>query len=159
MQKEPKFLVDFMLGRLAKWLRVFGYDTVYLKNESGKNPVLESLKEDRILVTRNMRLSGKPAWKLALIKSDDVSEQLKQLVTELKLDISKKRLFTICSVCNSPIEPVKDKNEIKALVPEYVFNTQNDFSKCSKCNKLYWHGTHMDLLLKDIKKAGITLKD
>lgn len=158
MNKEPKFLVDFMLGRLSKWLRIFGYDAKYIREKTTVTPVLESLKENRILLTRNSRLSEKRAWKLILVKSDKVGEQLKQVADELELDISKKRLFSRCSVCNCAIEPVADKNTIKAEIPEYVFNTQNAFSKCVKCGKIYWQGTHYELLLKELRSIGLKVE-
>ncbi|MFH1368134.1 MAG: Mut7-C RNAse domain-containing protein [Elusimicrobiota bacterium] len=193
MTKEPKFLVDFMLGRLAKWLRIFGYDARYMEppsrsakikiagSDTGRHPafnkvivpgfedggtreknnvspVLESLKENRILLTRNSRLSEKRAWKLVHIKSDRLEEQLKQLVQEFGINISRARLFTRCTVCNSPIERVSDKNEVRQAVPEYVFSTQDNFSKCVKCGKIYWQGTHWDLLLKKLESAGIKIR-
>ena len=76
MIDEPKFLVDFMLGRLAKWLRIFGYDTVYIEENERSNRILKSLQENRILLTRDQRLSKKRAWKLVLIKSDEIHGQI-----------------------------------------------------------------------------------
>jgi uncharacterized protein len=154
---EPRFLVDFMLGKLAKWLRVIGYDTVYVKLENRLTTVLQSLKENRIILTRDTKLSTKRAWGLTLLKSENFHEQIKQLVKELKLTVPRERLFSRCTICNSKIEPVKDKNEIRDIVPKYVFDTQNDFSFCRQCNKAYWQGTHMGLLLKELSRLGIAV--
>jgi uncharacterized protein len=160
-QKEPAFLVDFMLGKLARWLRIFGYDAKYAREGAKDTPqnkaalVLDSLRENRIVLTASRALSEKKAWKLILIESGDIAGQLKQAAAEAGIRFSVKKLFTRCAVCNSPIEEVKDKEEVRALVPEYVFKTQDVFSRCTGCKKIYWKGTHWDLLLKDLQKAGI----
>ena len=150
-----------MLGSLAKWLRIFGYDVKFAK-EKEKNEVsgliLDSLRESRVLLTRNQSLSRKSAWKLVLLRSDKLVEQLKQVINETGIKISKDRLFTRCSACNGRIEPVKDKNEIQGSVPEYVHSTHNEFSRCTGCKKIYWKGTHWELLLTDLKKAGLKIE-
>ena len=153
--KKPKVIVDFMLGRLAKWLRILGYDTVYANKTSAENIVLASLKENRVLVTRNTRLSRKRAWKLVLIKSDKFLEQIAQIARELKLHLSEKDFFTRCTFCNNELMAVEDRESVKAKVPEYVFKTQGKFSACSHCGRIYWAGTHSDLLSKTLKKASL----
>ncbi|MCB4790892.1 MAG: Mut7-C RNAse domain-containing protein [Elusimicrobia bacterium] len=155
--KEPKFLVDFMLGRLAKWLRIFGYDTEYALKTGNRNLPLDSLKEDRVILTRNRSLSNKRSYKLILIRSDYLFEQAKQLMSELDITVQSSRLFTRCTTCNLPIKSV-EKEAIKNKIPEYIYDTINDFSYCSKCKKVFWHGTHTKLLYKDLKKAGIEVK-
>jgi len=152
---RPKFLVDFMLGRLAKWLRILGYDTVYADRTFDEKLILNSLKEGRVLVTRNKRVSSKRAWKLTLIKDDKFPEQIKQLVLEHKLNLNKDYFFTRCALCNAELKPVEDKETIRGLVPEYVFKTSQKFSRCPDCGKLFWPGTHYDLLMKTLKFAGI----
>jgi len=153
--KKPKFLVDFMLGRLAKWLRILGYDTLYVDKAFSENILLKSLKDNRILVTRNNRLSRKRALKLVLVKSDKIMEQLAQIVRDLKLNVSEKNFFSRCTFCNTELKPVEHKESVKPSVPEYVYNTQDKFSVCPGCRKIYWAGTHFDLLSKALKKAGI----
>lgn len=155
--KEPKFLIDFMLGRLAKWLRIFGYNTAYIEEKDRPQRILKSLQENRILLTRDHSLSKKRAWKLVLIKSDHLKEQIRQVVDEIGIIVSRDRLFERCTICNIPIEHIQNKQEIKDSVPEYVFQTQDDFSRCPGCKRIYWPGTHWDLLLKDLKEAGIDI--
>jgi uncharacterized protein with PIN domain len=148
-----------MLGSLAKWLRIFGYDVKYAKKKNDTaGLIIDSLRESRVLLTRNQSLSRKRAWKLVLLRSDKLPEQLKQVINETGIKISKERLFTRCSACNSSIEPVKDKSEIKEHVPEYIHSSLNEFSRCSGCKKIYWKGTHWELLLNDLKKAGIKIE-
>jgi hypothetical protein len=152
---RPKFIVDFMLGRLAKWLRILGYDTVYADKLFEEKIILNSLKEGRVIVTRNRRVSSKRAWMLTLIKGDNFPEQIKQLIAEHKLDLDKKYFFSRCTYCNSELKPVVDKNTIKTRVPEYIFKATDKFTLCPDCGKIYWPGTHYELLIKTLKSAGI----
>lgn len=159
MNKEPKFLVDKMLGRLARWLRVFGFDAVYSSDKFGAELLLESLRENRILLTRGKKLSEKRGWQVIYLQSDFVGEQLKQLSSELNLKYMLNRVFSRCTICNGKIEAVADKKEIKELVPEYVYKTQNEFYRCSECKHIYWKGTHMDLIKKDLAELNIRTEE
>lgn len=147
-----------MCGRIAKWLRIFGYDTVYITEHSRPQLVMRSLKENRTIITRDHTLSYKRAWKVILIDSDKLGDQLRQLAAERSIVISPSRFFTRCTICNCPIVPVANKEEVKGLVPEYIFATQDAFSKCSGCGKLYWAGTHRNLLLKDLAKQRLKVE-
>jgi uncharacterized protein len=157
--RKPKFIVDFMLGRLAKWLRIFGYDTLYADKSFSENIILKSLKDNRILITRNSRLSRNRALRLLLVESDRFLEQAAQIRKELKLHLSENNFFTRCTFCNEELKTVEDKESIKARVPQYVFNTQNRFTACAKCGRIYWAGTHYGLLLKALRKAGLMEKN
>jgi uncharacterized protein with PIN domain len=154
-RNEPKFIVDFMLGRLAKWLRMLGYDTVYFTGRDKTRLLFQSLTENRIVVTRDHRLSWKRAWKLVVVNSDHADDQLKQVLAECKLIVTQARFFTRCTLCNGVIQAVPDKAAVKEKVPEYVFKTQEMFSRCLSCDKIYWQGTHLELLLKDLQRLGI----
>ena len=155
-QNRPKFVVDFMLGRLAKWLRILGYDTVYADKHLDESLLLTSLKEGRILVTRSKTVSKKRALKLVFIVSGSFIEQVRQLARELNLKINEEYFFTLCTFCNAPLLPVEKKDSLKTFVPDYVFQTQNKFSRCPTCGKVYWPGTHYGLLLKTLKESGLT---
>jgi len=145
--EKIKFIADEMLGKLAKWLRTIGYDTVYY-NDGGADSglVQRSLEEDRIILTRDTRLvERKLARNYVLIKSDNVWEQFEQVVKELALD-TKSRLFTRCLICNKELMSV-DKTSVRDLVPVYTYQTQNEFYKCPECGRVYWPGTHKDSML------------
>ena len=145
-----------MLGRLAKWLRILGFDTLYADKRLNEGLLLKSLKESRVLVTRSTSVSKKRAWKLVFVKSDKFTEQVKQLAGELKLNLREECFFTRCTFCNIPLVPVEKKESVKALVPEYVFQSQHKFSRCPSCGKVYWAGSHYELLLKTLKEAGLS---
>lgn len=146
-----RFIADFMLGRLAKWLRIYGYDTEYFRGENRRELLLKSIKEQRTVLTRDHRLSIKRAWKLILIKSDFLEEQLRQVINELGLITNTDNLFSRCTLCNTPIEQI-NKTEVMNKVPPYIYATQNEFSYCPQCKKIYWQGTHLRLLQEYLKK-------
>jgi uncharacterized protein with PIN domain len=64
-----------------------------------------------------------------------------QVVNELKLEINPEQMFMRCTLCNELLIEVK-KEKVRALVPEYVFKTQDDFVQCPQCERVYWQGTH-----------------
>jgi len=148
---EPKFLVDFMCGRLAKWLRILGYDAEFIKDTSRHKLIMKSLSEQRIVLTRDTRLSKKKVYKLILIKSDKIREQVRQVIKELNLKLQKEKFFSICSICNKKVELV-EKEKVKDLVPLYVYQTINEFYQCPECKHVYWQGSHYDLFLKEVEK-------
>ena len=136
-----KFILSKELGRLCKWLRILGFDAVYFKGDNRGILLVEALRDGRIILTRNSKLSRKIGTKIIQIKSDKLRNQINQLIKELKLSPDKNLMFSRCIVCNSELEEV-DKNRIKPKVPEYVFNNHQDFLTCPICGRVYWKGTH-----------------
>lgn len=143
-----KFIVDFMLGRLARWLRLLGYDTLYSREK--EDIVYTSLKESRVVLTRNRNLSRRKSYKLMIIKSDDFREQVKQVIRDLNLPVDDTAIFSRCVHCNEEVERV-NKNLIKDKVPPFVYESHDDFSLCPSCQRIYWKGSHWDLLKKDLE--------
>jgi len=146
-----KFLVDFMLGRLCKWLRLLGYDASYFLSDKKSDLIYQSLKEGRIILTRDQHLSKKKAIKLIIINSDSFEEQLNQVFSELNIKVDPDNIFTRCLVCNEVLLEI-DKERVKDKVPSYVFQTQEEFSYCPTCQKIYWKGTHWDLANQLLEK-------
>ncbi|MFH1406459.1 MAG: Mut7-C RNAse domain-containing protein [Candidatus Omnitrophota bacterium] len=136
-----KFIVTKELGRLAKWLRILGYDVEYFDKDTKKGLVLESLKEERIILTRDTKLPRRAGYRTIHVHSDYFREQLKNTTKSLGISPKKDKLFSRCVVCNSELEQVEKEN-VKSLVPEYVYNTNEDFSRCKICKRVYWRGTH-----------------
>lgn len=144
-----KFLVDFMLGKLARELRIIGFDVQYIRPPDIKNKspltVINLLKQqERIILTRNTKLKGYSD--VVFITSEKPNEQIEQVIKQFNL---KKEIkpFNRCLVCNEILISVA-KDEVKGRVPFYIFQTKNEFSCCPRCQKIYWQGTH----LKDMKK-------
>ncbi len=145
-----KFIVDSMLGRLAKWLRIIGCDTLYFQEISDREFVSIALKEDRFILTRDTLLVKRKNVKdYLLVEGDHFRDQLCFVVKRLNLNPNA-GILTRCIWCNSPLEDVY-KNDIKLRVPDYVFETQDLFRMCQLCNKVYWGATHRDRIKQELK--------
>ena len=136
-----KFILTHEVGRLAKWLRILGFDSAYQTEDDKRVLVLRSLRENRIVVSRNASLARYTGIRFIHIKSDLLEEQLKQLKDEIELPINENDMFTRCVICNDILVDIKKEN-VKQKVPEFVYNTNESFSQCPNCKKIYWHGTH-----------------
>lgn len=148
-----KFIVDEMLGRLTKWLRLLGYDTVYKTPTTDSALVNQAFKEQRILLTRDTHLvERKFIPRYILIKSDYYIEQLRQVIRDLDLKPDEALFFSRCILCNTPIEPIS-KGPVKTRVPPYVYKTQENFLHCPRCDKIYWRGSHIEMAMKKIKEV------
>ncbi len=146
---EFRFIADEMLGRLAKWLRAIGYDTVYYSGGGDSALVQQALREDRVILTKDSHLiKRKLARKSLFVRSDNLREQFKQVVEELGLDAENK-LFTRCLVCNRELVFV-GKQDVRDKVPSYTYLTQSKFYECPGCERVYWPGTHRDNMLEMI---------
>jgi uncharacterized protein with PIN domain len=144
-----KFVADCMLGKLAKWLRMLGYDTAFIPNADDDELVRIAVREDRVLLTRDRRLCDRRMVRKRCIFVDwgTTRDQVKQVFRELGLKLRESDLFTRCTICNSEIVPVEKAN-IKGRVPPYVYETQSAYGYCPRCDKIYWRGTHVQHVLE-----------
>lgn len=152
-----KFIITRELGRLCKWLRIMGFDTSYFPEAERRELIIESLREGRVILTRDSKMSVYSGVRMLHIKSDFVKDQVKQVVTELKIKPDKDKFFTICVICNNLLKKIK-KLDVKDKVPPYVYETQNSFMKCGICNRIYWQGTHWTNVGEFVDKLGLNNK-
>ena len=150
--KEPRFLVDVNVGRLAKWLRVMGYDTLFPCHAEDNELVRIALREDRIIVTKDSGLAERRVvttgrLKLLLIQYDDLKSQLRHVTRSLNLDSGEK--FCRCIRCNEPLVNLS-RESVKERVPPYVYETQEEFMECPRCSRIYWRGTHWANMNRDL---------
>jgi uncharacterized protein with PIN domain len=147
-----RFIVDRMLGRLAKWLRILGYDTLYWQGNDPK--ALLDKESDRIFLTRTVKFPhGETFRRILLIREDDPDLQLKSVIRELGLKIDDDRLFSRCVICNEQLQKIpKDKAEGK--VPDFVFSTHSEFNSCPGCSRVYWRGTHQENMRKKVAELS-----
>ncbi|MBW1708452.1 MAG: Mut7-C RNAse domain-containing protein [Deltaproteobacteria bacterium] len=136
---QPKLAADSMLGGLAKWLRLLGLDTYYLRH-GPKKPL-----PDRILLTRRSNRPHQPrlhGWlEIINLSSNDTKSQLRESVQRLGLNKEDARPLSRCNTCNRLLEKVS-KDDVLGRVPEFVFSYHNEFSLCPGCGRVYWPGTH-----------------
>ena len=146
-----KFICDHMLGSLAKWLRIFGFDTVYPDMTTNDDIVLDIAKaEQRLLVTRDKELlirGKKMQLDVLEMPMTTLDQQLELILTRVPLDSS--RVLSRCTLCNTPLISVK-KETMKPHVPPKVFETKDEFWFCSVCKKYYWMGTHYEKMMEKI---------
>lgn len=136
-----KFILTKELGRLARWMRIFGFDSAYFNSSKISALKIIALKEDRVILTRSHWLQKEKYIRTIMLESEDLVEQLRQIINKLGLEIDESTMFSRCIVCNAPLEQIP-KEKIKDKVPEDVYNTQNVFNSCPKCRRVYWQGTH-----------------
>jgi len=148
-----KLLCDQMLGTLAKWLRIYGFDTFYANMEMDDSYIIDMCKKDeRVLITRDKELiirARKENLKTIGIKSIDINEQIKIIIS--KIEIDSKKLLSRCILCNSLVEDIK-KSEVKEKVPERVYRNNDKFWYCKNCDKIYWKGSHFENMIEKINQ-------
>ena len=150
-----KFIVDHNVGKLVKWLRMLGYDTEFFTGEDDWQMVINALREDRTILTRDsgiMKLGVVDSGKVnaVLINSGDPEEQIRQLNEFFNLDFTN-RLFTRCMECNELLEK-RTIDEVKNRVPPYVYKTQEEYMECPACRRIYWKGTHWKAMIEKLQK-------
>ena len=147
-----KFLCDQMLGTLAKWLRIYGFDTFYANNLISDEELLKiAEKEKRIIITRDKELiynAKRRNLEIILVDTTDLDEQLNMILKDYKIDES--LFLTRCTLCNNTVKSIK-KKDVKDKVPQRVFENNENFWYCSKCDKVYWKGSHFDKMKEKIK--------
>jgi len=150
-----KFIVDANVGKLARWLRLLGYDARFFEGKDDGEMVAAALAEDRVILTRDTHLMEwgvikRGRIKAVLIEGDDPAAQIRQVVSELRLE-PRSQPFTLCLECNYPLRGIA-KADIIDRVPPYVFKTQEQFVECPNCHRVYWRGTHWQAMLKKLTK-------
>jgi uncharacterized protein len=145
--RHPKFVADVMLGRLAKWLRIAGFDVLY-SNQYSDNELIEiSNREERVLLSRDIRLLlRKPVRNFLFIETQDIQSQLRQVFKSIqvhKLELP----LTRCLSCNDILVET-DRETVRECVPFYVYQTQSHFKICPQCRKIFWAGTHRDAVIR-----------
>ena len=145
-----------MLGRLARWMRFLGFDTLYSPDISDSRLIRIAKEQDRYILTRDTHLiEVKGVKDYLLIKADDPFEQLLEVFDTLQ--IKQFNPLSRCVECNGLLTSILDKREIQDSVPEFVFLHFNVFMRCIDCGKIYWEGTQPKKFrekLNEILKKG-----
>lgn len=153
-------MVDRNVGKLARWLRMMGYDALLFEGEDDGQMVRRALAEGRVLLTKDTqimlrRVVASGRLKLVLIHSDEPAEQLRQVMETLGLDYHFNP-FSRCLECNASLQP-RLPEEVSHLVPPYVYRTQRRYVQCPDCERVYWRGTHWQAMrhhLAELSRGG-----
>jgi len=159
--EEPRFIVDTMLGNVARWLRILGYDTLYKKDYKDWEILSIAEEEKRVIVTRDHSLHRKAinrGCKSIYLSHDDMAERLAWIAyvvgIRLYVDLEKSR----CPICNGDLRKT-GKNEVKDRVPDRVYQLYSDFWVCKRCGKVYWLGSHWVKIEDILEKARAMLEE
>ena len=144
------FSADRTLGKLVKWLRILGFDTNFGINVPA-NRLDAHLEKNRIVLTRTRAIKEQiRTHRLVFIASNHLDVQLKQVITEIGICIADIRPFSRCIHCNDPIVQVA-LEDVYGLIPDYIYETHNEFHKCLQCNRIFWPGSHTRRSLERIE--------
>ncbi len=142
-----------MLGRLAKWLRLLGYDTAYENDATDDEMARRARAERRVLLTRDRELASRRGLQTLLIRSLQLEQQVAEV--EEALGPPPDPSLSRCSVCNVVLEDISP-DEAADRVPPYILERHAEFRYCSGCGRVYWSGSHvraMDDQLKDFESS------
>ena len=144
-----KFILDVHLGKLAKYLRLCGFDTLYRKDYNDIEIINISSSEKRIILTHDVGLlKNKKVTHGYWIRSQHLNEQLKEVF--LRFDLKHQLLpFTRCLECNGLLTEVSKEDIMERLLPE-TDKYFTDFRKCMDCNRIYWEGSHYERMKRYI---------
>jgi uncharacterized protein with PIN domain len=146
-----RFAADCNVGRLARWLRALGFDATYEAGIADRDLVALALAEGRVLLTRDADLMRRRAIALGsvravLLRDDRADEQLRQVIDELGLSPAGVagllgRALSRCLRCNVELVP-RTRTVVRDRLPPRVLSTQERFSQCPRCARVYWPGGH-----------------
>ena len=149
-QRAPRFLCDAMLGSLARWLRFFGYDAVFLEPGPEDRLLAEQARtEGRWLLTRDRELAA-VGPRTVLIRSHGLEEQVAEVFSRLGLHPVATLEYARCGECNGALEDVS-REEVAEATPPHVLATAPRFRRCAGCGRVYWPGTHSDRILERMR--------
>jgi uncharacterized protein len=138
---EPiRFVADSTLGKLAKYLRLAGFDTLLDRQVPDARRLAEMAGGQRIILTRSTKVKRSLAAAV-LIEHNQPLAQIQQVFAQLRLQPSHAHPLTRCAVCNLELEPLS-KADATGKVPEYVWRAHTRFKTCQQCRRVYWRGTH-----------------
>jgi len=148
------FIVDAMLGKLAKWLLILGFDTTFNPRWEDDELLALAKKEKRTLLTRDHGLLQRAKGLDSLfVASENWKEQVSQVLREFRLE-AKVRAYSRCLVCNVPLKPLS-KAQARNLVSAFVYDQADSFSLCPVCGRVFWQGTHFRAMEKSLREMGL----
>ena len=146
---EAHFVADRMLGRLARMLRLLGYDTLYSPTITPAQLQKMARCSDRIILTRGDVQKRFPALQhVYSVRSEHPPEQLRDIVEHYGLE-TRARLWTRCTLCNALIQKV-EKHQVESLLEPKILQLYQEFFRCTGCGHLYWRGSHVKRITENL---------
>ena len=150
-----KFLVDGMLGKLARWLRLLGHNVEYSNRLNDAQLIAIAKKERRILLTRDLELYQQATAKginAFYLEGKTEAERLANLAKRFHIVLSIDMAASRCTKCNVVVMPVLKEN-VAEKVEKSTFSNYEDFWECPKCGQIYWQGAHWTKIRKTLEAA------
>jgi uncharacterized protein with PIN domain len=151
-RRVVRFAVDAMLGRLARWLRLLGFDAIWEPHVPDAALVRRALEEERWILTRDRALPVE--WRVPrvhVVSAETPFEQLREVIRVFGL-APHARPFARCSRCNTPLEPLAPEHAA-ARVPPAVRERHDRFFVCPRCDRVYWEGSHVERMRRVLERA------
>jgi uncharacterized protein with PIN domain len=145
---RPRFSADEMLGSLARWLRLMGYDTWYERDSTDTEILRRATLDERVLLTRDKKLAERAKEQGLYIQGRDQDDQIRQVA--LAFDLVFDERLSRCTACNGELMPV-GKEEASEGVPEGALRSNEQFFRCRSCGKYYWKGSHWTNIRKKME--------
>lgn len=140
-----------MVGRLARWLRMLGADVFYDPALGGPALLRLARRERRTMLTRDKRLRTAPD--VLYVESNMLRDQLREVLASFPFD-PRRCAFTRCLECNRPLTTVP-REVVARRVPPFVYASQDQFAECDRCGRLYWPGTHVARVMRELRALGL----
>jgi len=155
-EAAPRFLVDHMLVKLGKYLRIVGLDAAYVAGPRTRELIALADREGRVFLTRNTRLAhqGPLPGRVQVVREDDPVSQLAAVLAAFGVD-PRARLFSRCIRCNVELEELAELGDEAARVPPRVRARHARFWRCPSCATVFWRGTHVE---NTCRKLGIRFR-
>ncbi len=148
---DVRFITDRSLGRLSKWLRLLGYDTVYYRGEADRTFLRKAEKEGRVVLTKKRDLAGRShPGVMIILREDRVGDQIREVLSQLSIKPDPAIMFGRCLLCNETLEEVAPES-VAGVVPDYVVRHGRDFKRCPRCGRIFWPGTHRERALQFLR--------
>jgi uncharacterized protein len=150
---EAKFIVDANVGKLARWLRMMGYDALFFDEPDDGKMVRIALAQGRTVITRDSGFMKRRAVtsgriQALLVSGDDPDRQMRDIIGILHLD-NRYKPFTRCLECNTELL-CREKTDIAQMVPPRVLEKQEQYMSCPLCGRIFWRGTHWQAMKKKL---------
>jgi uncharacterized protein with PIN domain len=150
-ESAPKFAADRMLARLARWLRLLGADVLFDSSLDGGKLLRQARAEGRITLTRDKRL--RTASDALYLENSLFRDQLREVLARFPFD-PRRGAFTRCSHCNETLAEA-GRDTVVRRVPPFVYASQERFSRCPRCGRIYWGATHPERIRRELDAMGL----
>ena len=146
-----QFIADVHLGKLSRYLRLMGIDTLYSNDAADADIVDTAISQQRAALTRDIGLLKYGRLNYGYwLRSTDLDTQLSEVIRFFDLN-NHFRPFTRCMNCNGRLDPVS-KKAVESDLPPRVKESFEEFRQCRECGQIYWKGTHFEKLVKKVKR-------